>query len=189
MTPVQRLLIAGVSLVVFGVLSGHVREDFSNVGRHRRNEDPSSLRADVGGELRCRVDENHLTDVTTILVRPLNDKDLRDVLAREIGNYRRELHDGPGVRANFFAVDKNPAVVHKTSPSVVAPVLVTQDADDATVGAVVDRAGEMSSLGTGDRGLDDKTQELLNKQAEILAMSYPHAAVQDIRRDMKESNS
>ncbi|MBA8812652.1 hypothetical protein FB463_000876 [Frigoribacterium faeni] len=47
----------------------------------------------------------------------------------------------------------------------------------------------MSSLGTGDRGLDDKTQELLNKQAEILAMSYPHAAVQDIRRDMKESNS
>ncbi|GAA0960135.1 hypothetical protein FFA01_06440 [Frigoribacterium faeni] len=71
----------------------------------------------------------------------------------------------------------------------MAPVLVTQDADDATVGAVVDRAGEMSSLGTGDRGLDDKTQELLNKQAEILAMSYPHAAVQDIRRDMKESNS
>jgi uncharacterized protein YoxC len=37
--------------------------------------------------------------------------------------------------------------------------------------------------------IDAKSKELLNKQAEILELSYPSAAVRDIRSHMKENNA
>jgi chromosome segregation ATPase len=38
------------------------------------------------------------------------------------------------------------------------------------------------------KDINDKSQELLNKQAEILELSYPHATVKNIRAQMKENN-